>query len=284
MLQGSYAFGFVAFAQNVPPPTVPTGPVAPDPSSFQMPALGDMNGLIQLQSQMAAQSAQMLNQMYQMLADNKPTPFTLPTSPMCPPGGYSLQGYCCPQLPESSWPQSLPWNDGGCPQAPPYQRPLTHHRPHGCHPHPDGTAPSHVNSSSLASCSPRTRAFIESALAKQGKPYVFGATGPSAFDCSGLVYRSLKEAGVQGPRMAARYMQADLKNHAVSKQDLKPGDLLFFWSPNDRGIPYPKASHVEIYLGDGKSMGTDNPKEGARVESVNWATFVGGARVPELQA
>lgn len=284
MLQGSYGFGFIAFAQNVPT-TTPTLPVSPDLSSYQMPALGDLNGLVQLQSQMAAQSAQMLNQVYQMLAANRPMPIAMPNAPTCCMGGYTLQGYCWPQQPQSSWPQSLPWNGGSGPPAPPNPPPLTQHQPNQTPPfRAGGTPPTHMSSSSLASCSPRTRAFIEAALAKQGAPYVPGATGPNGYDCSGLVYRSLKDVGVKGGRMAARFLQTDYKDHAVSKENLKPGDLLFFWSPNDRGIPYPKASHVEIYLGDGKAMGTDNPKEGARVEPVNWSTFVGGARVPELQA
>ena len=71
-------------------------------------------------------------------------------------------------------------------------------------------------------------------------------------------------------------------NSKVSRQDLKPGDLLFFWSPNSRGIPPGQASHVEIYLGNGMSMGTDNPGEGARIEPVNWGTFIGGAPGPPL--
>ncbi len=57
---------------------------------------------------------------------------------------------------------------------------------------------------------------------------------------------------------------------------------MFFWSPNDRGIPKGQASHIEIYLGNGMTMGTDNPKEGAKIEPINWSTFIGGARVPEL--
>lgn len=132
------------------------------------------------------------------------------------------------------------------------------------------------------STSSKTQNFINKALSKQGTPYVFGAAGPDKFDCSGLVSWALKEAGVSGGRTTARGLQERYKGSAVKKEDLKPGDLVFFWSPNNRGIPRGQASHVEIYLGNGKTMGTDSPKEGAKVEPINWDTFIGGARVPEL--
>ena len=132
------------------------------------------------------------------------------------------------------------------------------------------------------STNPRTQDFINKALAKQGAPYVFGAAGNGKYDCSGLVHAALNEAGVKGQRLTARGYQAKYKNNQVRKEDLKPGDLVFFHSKNTRGIPAGQATHVEIYLGNGKTMGTDNPKEGARVEPINWNTFIGGARVPEL--
>jgi cell wall-associated NlpC family hydrolase len=133
------------------------------------------------------------------------------------------------------------------------------------------------------STSPKTKSFIDQALSKQGTPYVFGAAGPDKFDCSGLVCWALKQAGVSGGRTTARGLQDRYKSTAIkNKNDLKPGDLVFFWSPNDRGIPKGQATHVEIYLGNGKTMGTDSPKEGAKVEPINWDTFIGGARVPEL--
>lgn len=129
----------------------------------------------------------------------------------------------------------------------------------------------------------KTKKFIDLALSKQGTPYVFGAAGPDKFDCSGLVSWALKEAGVSGGRTTARGLQERYAGSAITKkEDLKPGDLVFFHSSNTRGIPKGKASHVEIYLGNGKTMGTDSPKEGAKVEPIDWSTFIGGARVPEL--
>lgn len=130
----------------------------------------------------------------------------------------------------------------------------------------------------------KTKKFIDLALSKRGTPYVLGASGPNKFDCSGLVSWALKQAGVKGGRTTARGLQARYAGSAIkNKSDLKPGDLVFFWYPNNRGIPRGKASHVEIYLGNGKTMGTDNPREGARAEKIDWNAFIGGARVPGLQ-
>jgi peptidoglycan hydrolase-like protein with peptidoglycan-binding domain len=128
----------------------------------------------------------------------------------------------------------------------------------------------------------RVKKFIDIAKAQRGDPYVFGADGPNAFDCSGLIYYALNHAGVKVPRMTAAGYQQHYSDSKVSRKNLKPGDLLFYWYPNTRGIPRGTASHIEIYLGHGKSMGTDNPSEGARIENVDWGGFIGGARVKQL--
>lgn len=130
----------------------------------------------------------------------------------------------------------------------------------------------------------KVQSFIEAAKSKQGSPYVFGAAGPNAFDCSGLVSWALKQAGSQAPRLTAEGYRQRYRETAVGREQLKPGDLVFFHSANDRGIGPGKATHVEIYLGNGMTMGTDSPKEGAKIEPINWSTFIGGARVPELQS
>lgn len=129
----------------------------------------------------------------------------------------------------------------------------------------------------------RAQTLIDKAKSHQGAPYVFGAAGPNKFDCSGLVYYSLNEAGVKVPRLTAEGYRRKYSDTAIKdRSQLKPGDLVFFHSANTRGIPAGQATHIEIYLGNGMTMGTDSPKEGARVEPINWNTFIGGARVPEL--
>jgi cell wall-associated NlpC family hydrolase len=119
--------------------------------------------------------------------------------------------------------------------------------------------------------------FLDVALAQRGKPYVWGAEGPNSFDCSGLIHYALNKAGVKVPRLTADGYMDMFRNSRVSRDNLKPGDLLFF------GDSPGHASHIEVYLGNGKSMGTDNPSEGARVESVNWSWLIGASRVPGLQ-
>jgi cell wall-associated NlpC family hydrolase len=73
-----------------------------------------------------------------------------------------------------------------------------------------------------------------------GDSYRYGATGPNAWDCSGLTGGAWKAAGITLPRTSQAQFRTGKK---VSKSDLKPGDLVFFYS----GI-----SHVAIYAGSGK--------------------------------
>jgi cell wall-associated NlpC family hydrolase len=143
-------------------------------------------------------------------------------------------------------------------------------------------APVPGTSPGSGSVSARTQRFIGSAVAQTGKPYVFGAEGPNAFDCSGLINYALRQAGVADSRTTAAGYQARFAGSRVSRSELKPGDLLFIHYPNNRGIPPGKASHIEIYLGNGRSMGTDNPREGARAEPVDWTRVVNMSRVPAL--
>jgi cell wall-associated NlpC family hydrolase len=81
---------------------------------------------------------------------------------------------------------------------------------------------------------------LDAAESKLGKPYVWGATGPNSFDCSGLMQYSFEKAGKDLPRTAAAQSQVGQK---VSMDDLKPGDLIFLYSP---------VSHVVMYVGNGK--------------------------------
>jgi cell wall-associated NlpC family hydrolase len=83
-------------------------------------------------------------------------------------------------------------------------------------------------------------AAVEFAYAQLGKPYVYGGSGPSSFDCSGLTMESWAAAGVSLPRTAAD-QQAALP--AVSIGDLEPGDLVFYGDP---------AYHTAIYIGGGQ--------------------------------
>jgi cell wall-associated NlpC family hydrolase len=75
-----------------------------------------------------------------------------------------------------------------------------------------------------------------------GKPYVWGATGPDSFDCSGLTQAAYKAAGINLPRTT--WDQVNV-GHRVSVDALQPGDLIFFYSD---------ISHVGLYIGDGQMI------------------------------
>jgi cell wall-associated NlpC family hydrolase len=88
--------------------------------------------------------------------------------------------------------------------------------------------------------------MITAAQSKIGKPYVSGAEGPNSFDCSGLVYWCLKQAGSnRGRYNAAGYAKVSAWK-TVSWNELRKGDLMFFWSDSKN-----KIGHVAIYIGGG---------------------------------
>lgn len=88
--------------------------------------------------------------------------------------------------------------------------------------------------------------IVSAALAHVGKPYIFGATGPDAFDCSGLVYSIYGAHGITIKRSAAEQYHSNDAEH-IDVAQLQPGDLVFKQNTYKPGI-----SHVGIYIGDGK--------------------------------
>ncbi|MGW8949930.1 NlpC/P60 family protein [Streptomyces sp. NPDC055709] len=104
------------------------------------------------------------------------------------------------------------------------------------------------------------------ARAQIGKPYVWGATGPSSFDCSGLTQAAWKAAGVDLPRTTWDQVKA---GQSVATADLLPGDLVFF---------YDDISHVGIYIGDGKMIHAPKPGANVREESIYYMPIYGSIR------
>lgn len=80
---------------------------------------------------------------------------------------------------------------------------------------------------------------LAAGLTRIGDPYVWGATGPHQFDCSGLVQWAFKQVGKNVPRTSS---QQATYGTPVAKNDLQPGDVVFFYSD---------ISHVGIYAGNG---------------------------------
>ena len=114
----------------------------------------------------------------------------------------------------------------------------------------------------------RAASAFAAAKGKVGSPYVWGATGPSSFDCSGLTSWAYKQAGVSLPRTSQA--QANAGTRISSQSQLKVGDLVFFY--ND-------LHHVGFYAGNGQVLHAPKPGAGVRFESINNMPFMFGARV-----
>ncbi|MFF7383451.1 NlpC/P60 family protein [Streptomyces griseoluteus] len=113
----------------------------------------------------------------------------------------------------------------------------------------------------------RASAAVAYAYRKIGSPYVWGATGPNAFDCSGLIQAAYRSAGISLPRTTYAQINAGRR---VSRSQLQPGDLVFFYS----GI-----SHVGIYVGNGRMIHAPNPSAPVRVAPIDQMPFAGATRV-----
>ncbi|MFD5326407.1 NlpC/P60 family protein [Streptomyces sp. NPDC127092] len=130
-------------------------------------------------------------------------------------------------------------------------------------PTPTPTTPPTSGDSSYAAKAAEALAF---ARAQIGKPYVWGATGPSSYDCSGLTQASWRAAGVDLPRTTWDQVKVGTR---VATADLLPGDLVFF---------YDDISHVGIYIGDGKMIHAPKPGAYVREESIYYMPIYGSVR------
>jgi cell wall-associated NlpC family hydrolase len=123
---------------------------------------------------------------------------------------------------------------------------------------------------SAAPVSGGASAAVSAAYSVLGVPYVYGGTTPSSgFDCSGLTMWAWAHGGVSLPHSAAAQYSATRR---VSSSELKPGDLLFFYSG---------ASHVAIYVGGNQmimALKTGTNVQLASISSYWWGVFVGAGR------
>jgi peptidoglycan DL-endopeptidase CwlO len=121
---------------------------------------------------------------------------------------------------------------------------------------------------------------LRAAESRRGLPYVWGAAGPSAFDCSGLVQWAFAQAGVRMPRVAVDQARA---GPAVPVSELEPGDLLFYHTdPTAPGY----ISHVAIYLGNGWMIQAPEPGLDVEIVPASFGSeFAGAIRVfPQIAA
>jgi peptidoglycan DL-endopeptidase CwlO len=140
-----------------------------------------------------------------------------------------------------------------------------------------------VGSSPVGACLPSDDAapqggsvgsrVVRFAMSQIGKPYVFGAAGPSSYDCSGLTLTAYAKAGISiGIHSAtAQYRKAAAQGDLVPMKDAEPGDLLFY--TDGGGDMY----HVTIYAGNGLMIEAPYPGSTVRQAPVRTGDLVGSA-------
>ncbi|MEV5487106.1 NlpC/P60 family protein [Streptomyces bobili] len=114
----------------------------------------------------------------------------------------------------------------------------------------------------------RAMSAFQAAQGKIGSPYVYGASGPSSFDCSGLTSWAFAQAGVSIPRISQD--QANAGTRIYSQSDLKVGDLVIF---------YGDLHHVGFYAGNGQVLHAPRSGTVVRYESINNMPFQFGVRI-----
>ncbi|MEO5710291.1 MAG: NlpC/P60 family protein [Nocardioidaceae bacterium] len=112
----------------------------------------------------------------------------------------------------------------------------------------------------------RAGAAVRYALGQVGDAYVYGAAGPSAFDCSGLTMMAWAQAGVGLPHSSGAQLGSGPQ---ISQSQLQPGDLVFYYSP---------VSHVGMYIGNGMIVHAANPGSGVTTAPVNSMPYSGAVR------
>lgn len=106
---------------------------------------------------------------------------------------------------------------------------------------------------------------LDAALSKVGSPYVYGAAGPDAFDCSGLVQWAYRQAGMELPRTSGAQLGAGTP---VALGDLRPGDLVSFYG----------GGHSGLYAGDGNVVHAATSGSPVHVAPVSSMPFAGARR------
>jgi cell wall-associated NlpC family hydrolase len=113
---------------------------------------------------------------------------------------------------------------------------------------------------------------IAEASSHVGKPYLWGATGPGAFDCSGLTLTAYRAAGIALPRTSA---QQFFSGPQVGLGDLAPGDLLFWaYDVEDPSTIH----HVALYAGNGQMIAAPHAGDVVKVQPVYLDGFIGAVR------
>ncbi|XRQ06515.1 C40 family peptidase [Actinomadura welshii] len=108
---------------------------------------------------------------------------------------------------------------------------------------------------------------LRAAMGKVGRPYVWGAAGPSSFDCSGLVMWAYKQVGINLPHYTGSQWNAGTH---ISRSQLQPGDLVFFYSD---------LHHVGLYVGAGKMLHAPRTGDVVKIAPMAGRPYAGAVRV-----
>ena len=119
---------------------------------------------------------------------------------------------------------------------------------------------------------------ITFALGQIGKPYQWGATGPNAYDCSGLVYAAYAAAGSHIARTTFQWRQ---DGPVVPLPDIQPGDLLFSAGSDGSSV---NPGHVVMYLGGGQVVQAPQSGEDVQIDLLSLAGVVVATRPADLPA
>ena len=119
---------------------------------------------------------------------------------------------------------------------------------------------------------------IAFAKAQLGKPYQWGAAGPDAYDCSGLVYAAYAAAGIRLGRTTYQWQQ---DGPVVPLSQIQPGDLLF--SAGSDGTPG-NPGHVVMYLGGGQVIQAPQTGQDVQIDPADLASVVVATRPAALAA
>jgi len=108
---------------------------------------------------------------------------------------------------------------------------------------------------------------LRDALTQRGKPYVWGAAGPDSYDCSGLIMWAFAQEGISLPHYTGSLWNSGMH---VSRADLEPGDLVFFFAD---------ISHVGLYIGNGLMVDAPSTGQLVQVQPIYWDAYVGAVRI-----
>jgi len=112
----------------------------------------------------------------------------------------------------------------------------------------------------------RAKVAVDTALKQLGKPYVWAAAGPDSFDCSGLTLFAWAAAGVSLPHSSQMQLNVGLR---VSRTELRPGDLVFFYSP---------IHHVGLYIGNGQMVHAPTFNDVVKISAIDGFPWSGATR------